>query len=77
MIDLDRLREARYREPFKPFSLCLSDGREIAVRKWESIGISPHVVVVVGPGWAFHRIRPDLIEDIRYPTKRRRRNRPK
>jgi len=48
-MDLEGVREALHREPFKPFTICLADGRRVPVRHPVSVAVGKHRIIVVQP----------------------------
>lgn len=46
-MDLEGVREALHREPFRPFDLCLADGRRVPVQHPVSVAIGRHRIIVV------------------------------
>jgi hypothetical protein len=52
MVTLEELREARYRQPFRPFLLRLKDGRQYFVNDFARIGYPPGMVAFFpDEGW--------------------------
>jgi hypothetical protein len=48
-MNVDTIREALHRRPFRPFSLLLADGQLLHVAHEDLIAISPRRVVVINP----------------------------
>lgn len=46
-MDLSSIRAALRSEPFKPFDLCLADGRRVPVKHPEFVAMNKQIVVVV------------------------------
>ena len=46
-MDLQGVREALHREPFKPFDICLADGRRVPVRHRETVAVGNRQIAVV------------------------------
>ncbi len=44
---INAIREALHRQPFRPFSLRLADGRELFVPHSDFVALSPRRVVVI------------------------------
>jgi hypothetical protein len=65
---LDAIRQARYKQPFTPFALRLTDGRTIPVPDWAGISIAPRRIVVIGEDESITMIDPATIEEVVYPT---------
>jgi hypothetical protein len=49
-MELDAVREALRKEPFQPFVLRLTDGRELLISQLGSLAVMPGRVVFVSPG---------------------------
>lgn len=45
-MDLNSIRNALRQEPFKPFVLCLADGRRIPVKHPEFVAMNQRIVIV-------------------------------
>lgn len=41
------IQEALHRQPFRPFTLRLADGRQLAVPHPDFVAVSPRVVIVI------------------------------
>jgi hypothetical protein len=67
-MNLDVLRAARYRQPFVPFVLRLTDGTEVEVDDWAAISITQWHILVAKPDCSFELIPPDRIQDVVYPS---------
>jgi len=48
-MNVQAIREAMQRQPFRPFSLRLADGRELHVPHPDFVAVSPRQVVVINP----------------------------
>jgi len=46
-MEVSAIREAMHRQPFRPFSLRLADGRELFVPHPDFVALSPRRVVVI------------------------------
>jgi hypothetical protein len=46
-MEVSAIREAMHRQPFRPFSLRLADGRELFVPHPDFVALSPRQVVVI------------------------------
>src|SRR4029077_1141511 len=46
-MEINAIREALHRQPFRPFSLRLADGRELFVPHPDFVALSPRRVVVI------------------------------
>ncbi len=45
-VGLNSIRSALRQEPFKPFDLCLADGRRVAVQHPEFVAMNKRIVIV-------------------------------
>jgi hypothetical protein len=45
-MDLNSIRNALREEPFKPFVLCLADGRRVEVKHPEFVAMNQRIVIV-------------------------------
>lgn len=45
-MDLNSIRNALREEPFRPFALCLADGRRIEVKHPEFVAMNKRIVIV-------------------------------
>jgi hypothetical protein len=48
-MDLEGVREALHQEPFKPFDICLADGRRVPVRHPDFVAVGKRRIIVVQP----------------------------
>lgn len=75
-MDVEKIRELRLADPFRPFNLVLEDGRKLPVDEAYYLGISPtkkfvvhssidggYEVIVVG------RVRDVDFDDVRRPAR--------
>ena len=46
-MEINAIREALYRQPFRSFSLRLADGRELFVPHPDFVAVSPRRIVVI------------------------------
>jgi len=60
-MDLEGVREALHREPFKPFDICLADGRRVPVRHSDSVAVGTHRIIVVPPDDSTVMVEASLI----------------
>ena len=66
-MEVNVVREARHRQPFRPFSLRLADGRELQVPHPDFVAVSPRRVIVINPQDESHSIlEPLLIVSVEY-----------
>ena len=60
-MDLNSIRNALREQPFKPFQLCLADGRRVAVKHPEFVAMNQRIVIVTDEDSATKIIEPLLI----------------
>lgn len=48
-MDLEAIREALHRRPFRPFVICLADGRRLSVTHPDFVAVGKRRVFVLGP----------------------------
>jgi hypothetical protein len=60
-MDLNSIRSALKAEPFRPFDLCLADGRRVPVMHPELVAMNNRVVVVLDEESYSRTIEPLLI----------------
>lgn len=70
-MDLQGIREALHRQPFKPFEIRLADGRGISIRHPDFVAVGKHRIIVVEPDDSWSVIEPLLIVSLDYDGKRR------
>jgi len=77
-MDLEGIREALRREPFKPFDICLADGRRIPVRHPDFVAVGKRRIIVIQPDDSSLFIEPLLIVSLdcngKHPPRRNHRN---
>lgn len=66
-MDLNGLREARGRQPFEPFVICLADGRSVAVRHPEVLAVGKRRAVLIQEDDSCLWLEPLLIVSIDWP----------
>jgi hypothetical protein len=73
-VDLEGVREALHREPFKAFDICLADGRRVPVRHPDFVAVGKRRIIVVQPDDSSMFIEPLLIVSLDFngeqPAKR-------
>ncbi len=67
-MDLDGIREALRREPFQPFSICLAEGRALAVPHPEFVAIGPRRIVVVHEDDTWLVVEPRMIVSLEFTS---------
>jgi hypothetical protein len=60
-VDLNSIRNALREQPFRPFDLCLADGRRVAVKHPEFVARNKRIVVVLDEVSYSTTIEPLLI----------------
>ncbi len=60
-MDLEGVRLALHREPFKVFDICLADGRRIPVRHPDFVAVGKRRIIVVQPDDSWLVVEPLLI----------------
>ncbi|HUY88692.1 MAG TPA: hypothetical protein VMV10_08155 [Pirellulales bacterium] len=60
-MDLNSVRAALRSEPFRPFDLCLADGRRVAVKRPEFVAMNNRAVFVIDEESFSTTIEPLLI----------------
>ena len=65
-MDLEGVREALHGEPFKPFNICLADGRRIPVRHPDFVAVGKRRIIVVQPDDSWSIVEPLLIVSLDY-----------
>ena len=71
-MDLNSIRSALRAQPFKPFELCLADGRRVAVKHPEFVAMNQRIVIVTDEESATKILEPLLIvslEPLAVPSK--------
>lgn len=76
---ITQLRDAIRKQPFEPFTICLTDGRKFNVKHPEFVAIAPEgnrIFIVFGPGEHYRVLDAFLVTSLDYvngKTRRRRR----
>jgi hypothetical protein len=60
-MDLNSIRHALREQPFKPFDLCLADGRRVVVKHPEFVAMNQRIVIVTDEESATRILEPLLI----------------
>jgi hypothetical protein len=60
-MDLNSIRHALREQPFKPFELCLADGRRVPVKHPEFVAMNARIVIVTDEESATKILEPLLI----------------
>ena len=60
-MDLNSIRNALREQPFRPFELCLADGRRIPVTHPEFVAMNQRIVIVTDEQSATKTLEPLLI----------------
>ena len=65
-MDLAGIRAAIYRQPFRPFSLRLTDGRSLPVRHPEFVAVGRRRAIVIAEDDSWSVIEPLLVVSLDY-----------
>ena len=60
-MDLNTIRHALREQPFRPFDLCLADGRRVSVKHPEFVAMNQRIVIVTDEESATKILEPLLI----------------
>jgi hypothetical protein len=60
-MDLNSIRNALREQPFKPFNLCLADGRQVPVKHPEFVAMNQRIVIVTDEESSSKILEPLLI----------------
>jgi hypothetical protein len=67
-MDLEDVREALHRQPFRPFAICLADDRRLPVTRPDSVAIGKRRAFVIGPDDSCSFVEPPLIVSLDYSS---------
>lgn len=70
-MDLNSIRNALHEQPFRPFVLCLADGRRVPVKHPEFVAMNQRIVIVTDEESATRILEPLLIVSLEHETSRR------
>jgi hypothetical protein len=65
-MDIEGVREAVRRQPFRPFTMRLADGRSMRVPHSEFVAVGNRRVIVVGENDSWSVVEPLLIVSVDY-----------
>jgi len=65
-MDLNSVRDALKRQPFRKFDLCLADGRRVSVKHPEFVAMTKRIVVVAAEDSSVAILEPLLIVSLEY-----------
>ncbi len=65
-MDLNSIRNALKEQPFRPFDLCLADGRRVAVKHPEFVAMNQRIVIVTDEESATKILEPLLIVSLEH-----------
>ena len=65
-MDLNSIRNALREQPFRPFELCLDDGRRIPVKHPEFVAMNQRIVIVTDEESATKIVEPLLIVSLEH-----------
>ena len=71
-MDLNSIRDALRRQPFRPFAMCLADGRSVEIRHPECVAMNKRIVIVIDDNSFTQTIEPLLVvslEELKKPPK--------
>ena len=73
IMEVEVLREAVRRQPFKPFTVRLSDGRALPVRHPEFLAVGQSLIILINENDTWSEIDPFLIVSLDYnpPTQKK------
>jgi hypothetical protein len=69
---INSIRQAVRRQPFRPFAMCLADGRAIEIRHPECIAMNQRIVIVVDDDSFTQTLEPLSVvslEELKQPPK--------
>jgi hypothetical protein len=69
-MDLEGIREAVHKAPFKPFDICLADGRRIPVRHPDFVAVGKRRIIVIQSDDSWSVVEPLLIVSLDYNGER-------
>jgi hypothetical protein len=64
-MDFNSIRNALREQPFRPFELCLADGRRVAVKHPEFVAMNQRIVIVTDEESATKILEPLLIVSLK------------
>ena len=64
-MDVDEIRKAVHRQPFRPIAVRLSDGTKLPVRHPDFVGISKDTVFIGQPDGSWELVDPAHVVSIR------------
>ena len=67
-MDLNGIREALRKEPFQPFTIRLTDGRELPVPHPEFVAVGPRLVIVIADDNSWTVVEPLLIVSLDFKS---------
>ena len=65
-MDLNSIRNALKEQPFRPFDLCLADGRRVPVKHPEFVAMNQRIVIVTDEESATKILEPLLIVSLEH-----------
>jgi hypothetical protein len=65
-VDLNSIRNALREQPFRPFDLCLADGRRVPVKHPEFVAMNQRIVIVTDEESATKILEPLLIVSLEH-----------
>jgi hypothetical protein len=70
-MDLNSIRNALHEQPFKPFELCLADGRRVPVKHPEFVAMNQRIVIVTDEESNTKILEPLLVVSLEPPAGKR------
>jgi hypothetical protein len=70
-MDLNGVREALHRQPFRPFTIRLADGRALPVRHPDFVAVGKRRIIVVAEDDSWSEVEPLLIISLDFDGARR------
>ncbi len=69
-MDLEGVRKALHRRPFRPFAIRLADGRRLFVTRPDAVAVGRRWAFVIGPDDSCSLIEPQMIVSLSPPGER-------
>jgi hypothetical protein len=73
-MDINSIRNALHERPFRPFELCLADGRRVSVAHPEFVAMNKRIVIVTDEDSATKILEPLLIVSLEHSPEGGKRN---
>ena len=69
-MDLNSIRNALHEQPFRPFDLCLADGRRVPVKHPQFVAMNQRIVIVTDEDSATKILEPLSIVSLERSTEK-------